>query len=323
MLRSFLLAMILAAFVAVNVGHAREFLSSDVEAPDHPAVKAVVYMGDLMRQRSSGRLNIGSSGALDKDSEIFSVAQVRTGTLDMARISVAALHGSAPAMVIPALPFLFTSVEHRRRSLDGPAGEEILESIKAIDLIGLCFYDVGGRSIYTADKPVRTPADLAGLKIRVQASPAMAEVMQALGAQPVAVPYSQVRTRLAAKTIDAAENNVISYYSSGHYEVAKIYSVTEHTASPALVVFSKRVWDQLPVADQAIVRQAARDSVAYYRKLVDEQEETVRRVLVERGVQFVTDTDKPAFSKILAPLYSVLVPDPRHRALLQQIRPTQ
>ena len=83
----------------------------------------------------------------------------------------------------------------------------------------------------------------------------MMEVMQALGAQPVAIPYGQVRAQLAARTIDAAENNVVSYLGSRHQEVARVYSLTEHATPPAVVLFSKRTWDQLRSEDQQIIRR--------------------------------------------------------------------
>ena len=277
-------------------------------------------MSDLMRQRSGGRLFVANLGASDQDSESFTVAQVRTGTLDMARVSVSALHGTAPATVIPTLPFLFASTEHRRRSLEGPVGEELLASLGTIDLVGLCFYDSGPRSIYTPAKAVRTPDDMKGLKIRVQTSPVMAEVMQALGAQPVPTPYAHVRTQLAAGTIGAAENNLISYLASRHHEVAKVYSLTEHAAPPAVVIFSRQAWNRLPKEDQEIIRQAARDSIAYHRKVFDEQEAAARAALASAGIQLVSDVDKPAFAKVLAPLYPRLVSDPRHRALIGRVQ---
>lgn len=318
--RRVVLAIALTTVSCIGVAHARDFRSSDVNPPDHPAVQAVAHMSDLMRQRSGGRLRIGDLGAADRDTEIFTVAQVRTGTLDMARVSVSALHGAVPATVIPTLPFLFTSAAHRRRTLDGPIGDELLASLASYDLIGLCFYDSGTRSVYTPDKAIRTPADMKGLKIRVQPSPAMIEVMQALGAQPVAIPFGQVRVQLAARTIDAAENNFVSYLGSRHHEVARVYSLTEHATPPAVVLFSKRTWDQLPGEDRQIIRQAARESVLYHRKLFDEQEAAARTALTDAGVQFVTDVDRAAFIQALAPLYPKLVVDPRHRALVERVR---
>lgn len=318
-----ILAFALTIIVCGAIAHAQQFQSSDVEGPDHPAVKSVAYMGALMRERSGGRLGIRDLGASDQDSEIFTVAQLRTGTLDMARLNVVALHGSVPATVVPTLPFLFASVAHRRRILDGPLGTELLASLEAYDLIGLCFYDAGSRSIYMPGKAVRTPADMKGLRIRVQTSPVMAEVMQALGATPVPIPYNQVRARLAAGTIDAAENNIVSYLGSRHHEVAKVYSLTEHASPPAVVVFSKRVWSRLSNDDREIVRQAARDSVGHFRKLVDEQEAAARSSLAGEGVKFVTDVDKAAFVRVLMPLYPKLVTAPRHRDLIEQIQSGQ
>jgi tripartite ATP-independent transporter DctP family solute receptor len=316
------LALALATALCISVAQARDFRSSDVNPPDHPAVRAVAHMSDLMRQRSGGRLRI-DLGAADRDSEIFTVAQVRTGTLDMARVSVSALHGAVPATVIPTLPFLFTSAAHRRRILDGPVGDELLASLAAYDLIGLCFYDSGTRSVYTPDKAIRTPADMKGLKIRVQPSPAMMEVMQALGAQPVAIPFGQVRAQFVARTISAAENNLVSYLESRHHEVARVYSLTEHATPPAIVLFSKRTWNQLPGEDQQIIRQAARESILYHRKLFDEQEAAARKALTDAGAQFVTDVDKAAFVRILAPLYPKLVTAPRHRDLVDQVRASE
>jgi tripartite ATP-independent transporter DctP family solute receptor len=317
-----ILAIALTTVSCIGVAQARDFRSSDVNPPDHPAVKAVVHMSDVMRERSGGRLRI-DPGAADRDTEIFTVAQVRTGTLDMARVSVSALHGAVPATVIPTLPFLFSSAVHRRRILDGPVGDELLASLAAYDLIGLCFYESGARSVYTPDKPIRTPADMKGLKIRVQTSPAMMEVMQALGALPVATPFGQVRAQLAARTIDAAENNFVSYLGARHHEVARIYSLTEHATPPAVVLFSKRVWDQLPDEDRQIIRQAARDSVLFHRKLFDEQEAAARKALTDAGVQFVTDVDRAAFVQVLTPLYPKLVTDPRHRAVVERVRASE
>ena len=316
-----IVAVLLATAGSSGFAQTHQFRSSDVEDPDHPSVKAVAYMGELMRQRSGGRLGIGDLGAADRDSEIFTVAEVRTGAREMARVSASALHGQVQSTVIPTLPFLFTSAAHRRRVLDGPLGTELLGSLSAYDLVGLCFYDVGARSIY-ATRPIRTPDDMKGLKIRVQTSPVMRDVMQALGATPVTAPYSQIRAQFAAGTVDAAENNLVSYLAARHYEVARVYSQTEHASPPAIVIFSKRVWDRLPVEDQQIIRQAAQESAIHYRKLAEEQEEAARRSLMGERVQFVTDTDKQAFVRLLTPLYPKLVTDPRNQTLIARIQAT-
>ena len=160
-------------------------------------------MDELLRQRSNNRLGI-NLGAGDKDSEIFTVAQLRAGTLDMARLGMNALHGTVPESTVLNLPFLFRSTAHRRRVLEGAIGDELLAALTSHSLVGLCFYDAGARSLYTVAAPVRTAADLKGLRIRVQPANTIIQFMQALDARPVPMPYSQVMAALTAGTIDGA-----------------------------------------------------------------------------------------------------------------------
>ena len=312
-------ALLLLVLAMAGPGHARQFQSSDVEAADHPVVRATAYMDELLRQRSNNRLGI-DLGAGDKDSEIFTVAQLRAGSLDMARLGMNALNGTMPESTVLNLPFLFRSTAHRRRVLEGAIGDELLAALTPHNLIALCFYDAGARSLYTIAAPVRNAADLKGLRIRVQPANAIIQFMQALDARPVPMPYSQVMAALAAGTIDGAENNIASYLASKHYEKAKFYSATEHTAPPAILVFSKRIWDTLPAADQRMIQQAAKESVPYYNKLVDEQDEGARKTLAAAGVQFVDGVDKASFSSRLAPLYARFVSDPALLALVQRIQ---
>jgi tripartite ATP-independent transporter DctP family solute receptor len=312
-------ALLAFAASATTPGQAQEFKSSDVEMADHASVRAVTHMSELLRQRSNNRLSI-DPGAGDKDSEIFTIAQVRAGSLDMARLSVSALGNTVPESAVLGLPFLFKSTEHRRRVLAGPIGDELLSAFSAHDLIGLCFFDAGARSLYTVTAPVRTAADMKGLRIRVQPVSAIIQTMKALNAVPVPMPYTQIMAALNAGTIDGAENNLASYLASKHYEKAKFYSATEHTAPPAILVFSKQRWSSLSPDDQKLIQQAAKESVQYRDKLLDDEDQATREKLAASGVQFVIDVDKASFSSALAPLYPELVSDPRIRALAERIK---
>ncbi len=312
-------ALLAFASWAAIPSHAQQFKSSDVEAADHVSVRAVAHMNELLRQRSNNRLSI-DPGAADKDSEIFTIAQVRTGTLDMARLSASALGNTVPESAVLDLPFLFKSTEHRRRVLAGPIGDELLAAFSARDLIGLCFFDAGARSFYTVAAPVRTAADLRGLRIRVQPASSIIQTMKALNAVPMPMPYAQVMAALNAGTIDGAENNLTSYLASKHYEKAKFYSATEHTAPPAILVFSKQRWNRLSADDQKLIRQAAKEAVPYRDKLEDDEDAATRTKLAASGVQFVANVDKASFSSALAPSYPDLVSDPRIRALAERIK---
>ncbi len=198
---------LLVLVLAISSAEAREFRSSDVYPFDYPTVQAVAHVDKLMRERSGGKLSISALGYDDHDSENYTLAQVRNGMLDMARVNLAVLNTLTPATAVPSLPYLFKSKEHARRTLDGPIGDEILASLEAQGLIGLGFYDGGPRHFYTTRKAVRTPADMKGLKVRVQPSDMGAEIIRALGAEPIAVPTDRVYLNLQSGILNASEHN--------------------------------------------------------------------------------------------------------------------
>lgn len=320
LMRSVAASIAIAACLAPALTHAREFRSSDVHPTTFPTVQAVAFMGKLIRDRTGGRHSISTFGSNDQESENFTIAEVRNGILDMARVNVSPFNSTVPATIVPALPFLFKSTAHMRRVLDGPIGEEILAALESQGFIGLCFYDAGARSFYSARIPIRSAADLRGLNVRVQQSRVWVTMMQTLGAKVTPMPYNQLHTALANRTVDVAENNLPAYVTSRHYEVAKIYSLTEYTMAPSIVVFSKRVWDTLSPEDQSIIRSAAKESVPYMRRLWDEREASARQAAEAAGAQIVTDIDKKSFSDILTPLQSVLVNDPRLQDMVRRIQ---
>ena len=211
------------------------------------------------------------------------IEQLKIGGLDMMRINVAPLNNIVPETIVPALPFLFRSEDHMHAVLDGPVGDEILAAMEAQGMVGLAFYDSGARSLYTATKPVKTLADVSGMKIRVQQSDLFVAMVEALGANPTPMPYGEVYTALKTGIVDAAENNFPSYESSRHFEAAKYYTLTEHSMAPEVLVFSKVVWDTLTPEDQAMIRKAAKASVPHMRKLWDEREGKSRATVEAAG----------------------------------------
>jgi tripartite ATP-independent transporter DctP family solute receptor len=308
---------VVAALLASPVG-ARDFTSSDIYPDDYPTVRAVAYMGDLMRQRSDGRLILASLGAADHQTENYTLGELRNGTLDMARVSLAVLNSAVPATTVLTLPYLFRSTAHERRVLDGPIGQEILAALERTGVIGLTFYDGGPRSTYGI-KPIRGPADLRGVKYRVQQASNWAPMVRAMGAQPVVLPLSRVDPSMRAGLIDVADGNLSSFVSLQHHRVAKFFSPTEHARSPGVVLFSRRVWDTLSAEDKAIVRSAAQESVVYYRRLWDEHERAARRTAEAAGVQIVGEVDVPSFSSALVPLHATVISDARLKALIERI----
>jgi tripartite ATP-independent transporter DctP family solute receptor len=316
-MRGALLAVAIAT--SGSTAHGKELRSSDISPLDSPTVQAVVYMDGLVRQRTEGRHSIGMLGQEDADSENFTIGQVRNGTLDMARVNLAVFNATVPSTVVPSLPYLFKSTDHMRRVLDGPIGEKILADLEDQGLIGLCFYDGGARSFYSTKKPIQRAADIKGMKVRIQQGDSAAAMVRALGATPMPMSHQQGYVALQAGVVDAAINSMQFYSTSRHFQVAKYFSVTEHSMAPGVLVFSKQVWDTLSKNDQEAIRSSAKDSVQHMRKLWDASEASARSHAVAGGAHIVTDVDGKSFAEALLPLHPVLVTSPRLRSMVAEI----
>jgi len=318
-LRSAALAAALASF---TLAQAREFRSAEVHPPDYPTTMAVIQMGKQLTGETKGRLTVKvyPNGALGSEKD--NIEQLRLGALDMMRINVAPLNGVVPETIVTGLPFVFRSTEHMRKVLDGPVGDDILASMESQGLVGLAFYDSGARSFYSK-KPIRSVADLKGLKIRVIQSDLFVAMVEALGANPTPMPYGEVYTALKTGIVDAAENNWPSYESSRHFEAAKFYTLDEHSLAPEVLVFSKVVWDKLSKEDQAAIRKAAKDSVPYMRKLWDEREVKSRKAVEAAGTQVITVANKQEFIDAMKPVYAKFANTPRLANLVKRIQDTK
>ncbi len=233
--------------------------SADTHPDGYPTVEAVKYLSGLLEQRTNGRLKIQVYHSSQLGQEADTINQTRFGVIDMNRINLGPLNNLVPETAVPALPFIFRSVEHMRKVMDGPIGDEMLKALEPHGLIGLAFYDSGARSFYNSKRPVAKPEDMKGLKIRVQQSDLFIGLVNALGANPTPMPFGEVFSALQTGVIDGAENNWPSFESTRHFEVAKFYSRTEHSMSPEVLVMSKRAWDRLSAQDQATVRAAAKE----------------------------------------------------------------
>src|SRR6185295_10048813 len=204
----------LSLAAASTLAVAREFRAADTQAEDYPTVQALRLMGRMIAERSGGRDQIRVFHSRQLGEEKETIEQTRAGAIDLNRTNVALIGTFVPAMNVLAMPFLFRSIEHQQKVLDGPIGNEILDSFEAYGFVGLAFYDSGARSIYNSVRPIRSIADIRGLRLRVQQSELMSDMIRALGAEPIALPYGQVLTGLATKLIDGAENNWPSFVTT-------------------------------------------------------------------------------------------------------------
>jgi tripartite ATP-independent transporter DctP family solute receptor len=310
-----------AAFVAAGtMAQAQTTLrSTDIHPDGYPTVEAVKFMGQLLDQRSNGRLKVQvfHSGQLGQEKE--TIDQTRFGVIDINRINMAPFNNLIPATNVPSLPFIFRSVAHMRKVMDGPIGDGILKEFEKHDLVGLAFYDSGSRSFYNSKKPITSPADMKGMKIRVQQSDMFVSLVSALGANATPMPFGEVYSALQTGVIDGAENNWPSYESTKHFEVAKFYSVTEHSLSPEVLVMSKKSYDKLSPDDQKLIRLAAKESVAKMRELWDAREKASEAKVKAGGAQINTLEKKP-FIDAMKPVYDKFVTDAALKDLVAKIQ---
>lgn len=311
----------LSAVLALGA-QAAEFRSADIHnSDDYPTVVAVRHMSTALEKLSGGKhkIKVFNKGALGSEKE--TIDQVKIGALDLVRVNVAPMNGICPMTMVPTMPFLFRSVEHMRHSLDGPVGSEILKSCETAGYVGLAFYDSGARSIY-AKKPIKNVADTKGMKIRVQQSDLWVALVSAMGANATPMPYGEVYTGLKTGLIDAAENNIPSFDTAKHVEAVKFYSKTEHSMAPEILLMSKVVWDKLPASEQAMVRQAAQESVAVQRKAWDEAERKSLANVKAAGAEIV-EVDKKSFQAVMGPVYNNFMTTPEMKRAIKAIQDTQ
>ncbi len=312
----------LAAGAVAMAAQAVEFRSADTHnADDYPTVAAVRFMSEELSKLSGGKhkIKVFNKKALGEEKE--TIDQVKIGALDLTRVNVAPMNAICPMTMVPTMPFLFRSVDHMRHVLDGAVGDEILKSCESAGFIGLAFYDSGARSIY-AKKPIRTVADVKGMKVRVQQSDLWVSLISAMGANATPMPYGEVYTGLKTGLIDAAENNIPSFDTARHAEAVKYYSKTEHSMAPEILVMSKVVFDKLPKAEQDMIHAAAKASVKFQRQKWDEQEAKSLANVKAAGAEIV-EVDKKSFQAVMQPVYEKFMTTPDMKRLVKAAQDTK
>ncbi|MCF8247056.1 MAG: TRAP transporter substrate-binding protein [Saprospiraceae bacterium] len=288
---------------------------------DHPVHMGMVRMGELLAQKSGGRLTIEiyPSQQLGTERECLELLQI--GSLGMTKVSSSVLENFAPEMKVFGLPYLFRDREHAYHVFDGKVGRELLLQTEKFWLRGLTYFDAGQRSFYTKTRPVHTPEDLSGLKIRVQESPVAMGMVRALGAAPTPISYGELYTALQQGIVDGAENNPPSFYTSHHYEVCKYYTLNEHTAVPDVLIISTLAWKRLTPQEQRWLQAAADEATVFQRKLWQEAEQQALDAVQKAGVEVIRP-DKSLFMERTKGMLEEYKKDPVMRGLIESIQRT-
>ncbi len=307
---------------AITPATAQEWRGWNIHPPDYPVSHGMERFAELVAQRTNNRIRLRTYHSAQLGQQDEAIQQMRLGSIDFAEFNLSPFNNLVPTTQVVTLPFLFRDVAHLHRVMDGPVGEAIARDIEAIGIVPLAWYDAGARSIYTV-RPVRTLADLRGMKIRVQTSDLWIDMMRALGANPTPLPFGEVFTSLQSGVIDGAENNWPSYESTRHFEVARFYTTTEHSNVPEVLAVSRQRWQRLSEADRVIVRTAARESATHQRELWAARERVSRERVIAGGATVIEITDRAPFAAVMEPVYARYAADPRLAELVRQIRATQ
>lgn len=268
----------------------------------HPVHKAMVFMADDLEKRSGGTMAIEIYPNQQLGSERQSLELLQIGSLGMTKVSASVMENFSPNMKVFGLPFLFRDRAHAFEVLDGEIGQELLDGGQKYWLKGLGYYDSGSRSFYTKEKPVATPDDLKGLKIRVMESVTAMNMVTSLGGSPTPISWGELYTSLQQGVVDGAENNPPSFYLSRHYEVCKFYSLDEHTTVPDVLIMGTHLWNSLTPQQQQWVQESSTASVKYQRVLWAAAEKEALEEVQKAGVQVIRP-DKTLFQKEVVSMY--------------------
>ena len=277
---------------------------AETHPQDYPTTKGNYEFARLVKERTSGRIEVQVYHSKQLGEEKAVIEQVQLGAIDFTRVSISPVSAFVKDLDALQLPYLYRDAVHMWKVLDGPIGQEILKKLERSNFVGLGWFEAGSRNFYTK-KLVKTVGDLKGMKIRVQQAPLMVGLVEALGAVATPLAFGEVYSALQTGVIDGAENNWPSYLSTSHYEVAKFFITDEHTRVPEITIASKKVFDKLPKEDQAIIRKAMKDAQPYQFKMWNDFEKVAEKTVREKGctITEVTPQEKQKFMDAMKPVY--------------------
>ena len=295
------------------------FSYAENQPQDYPTTLGAKRFAELVEERTNGeiRILVNAEGAMGTEAEV--IEQLKYGGIDFARVSLSQLSEYIPKMNVLQMPYLYRDSAHMWSVLDGEIGDDFIELAQEYELVGLSWYDAGARCFYNSVKPITCLEDVKGMRIRVQESDLMADMVEALGASAWKITYGEVYASLERGTVDGAENNWPSYVSMMHDEVAKYWTTDEHTRVPEMQLCSAHTWEKLTEEQQQIILECAKESALYERKLWIEREAASREEAVAGGVLVVelSAEEKQRFQNAMMGVYEKYCGD--HMDIIDQI----
>ena len=272
---------------------------------EHITSQACQMFADLVNEKTDGRITIECHFAGELGDERSTIEQCQFGGLDFTRVSSGASAEFAPLMNALQMPYEYTSVDHLFEVLDGEIGQEVFETFKDNNLVGITYLHPGSRNFFNSKKEIHTPADLAGMKIRVSESDLMLTLMDSLGAAGVGLPFNDTYSSIQTGVVDGAENNMTSYIEMSFWEVAPYWTYDGHSYMPDMILASKQTMDKLSAEDQQIIFDCAKEAEVWHRYAWEASEAKNAKIAEEKGCTLTTLTDEEVklFQDAVAPMY--------------------
>lgn len=312
------------ALSAVASASAAEWKGWNIHKPGYPNTVAMDKFAELVKAKTNGdvTLKMFHSGVLGSQPD--AIEQVRIGGLAIGNFNLGPIGPMVAEANVVSLPFIFKDMGHMHRALDGEAGDKISAGMAKKGLIALAWYDSGARSFYNSKKPIMKPADVSGMKVRVMNNDLYSGMISALGGNPSPMAFSEVYQSLKTGVVDGAENNWPSYESTGHFEVAGYYSLSQHLIIPECVCINADVYNGLSDANKKAVKEAARESADLQRQLWEKRAVASRDKVMKAGVKFNDIPDKSAFQAAMEPVHTkYLSANPSLKPLVDLIKNTK
>ena len=302
---------------------AKEWKGWNIHVAGYPNTVAMDKFAELLKEKSGGKMTLKMYHSGTLGSQPDAIEQVRLGGLEIGNFNLGPLGPIVPEANVVSLPFIFKDTDHMWRVLDGKAGDIINEGMTKFGLVPLAWYAAGARSFYNSKKPIKTPADVVGMKVRVMNNDLYSGMISALGGNPSPMAFAEVYQSLKTGVVDGAENNWPSYESTGHYEVAAFYSNSQHLIIPETLCINADVYKALSADDQKILKEAAQESALLQRDLWKEREKASEKKVLAAGVKLNQIPDKSAFQAAMKPVYDKYLADnPGLKPLVELIQIT-
>lgn len=293
-------------------------------APDHPENIGARKIKELVEKKAGDRVEVQVFTDNQIGDQRTMVENLRNGTQEITWVTVGFFGSYEPILNVIESGYLFRDSHHSYKVFDGPMGDEIRALVEKHGVKLLGYYEAGLRHITNNVRPINTPADLKGLKIRTPQAKYHLNTLKYMGANPVAMSFGELYTAMQQKVVDGQENPLSNIYKAKFYEVNKYLSLTGHLHLTHMVMYSAKLWDKLPADLQKIVREAVIESQETQRKAVRDDDENLLKELKAKGMQ-VNEGDREAFRKAVLPLRDDAVKEfgPKAKEWIERIEATK